>query len=633
MDQLFLTSLIISFIIGIVLLHRRFKSYKFSSKAYYILWMIIAIRLILPFDISIKAPIYNFSNPLERSATLEATNQKSTIKENIGANDNLNPEILETNINQNNSTNTKQVKENTNSLDILTILNENLFNIWLAGGVLYLLYNLIIYYNFKSKLKSSLSLTNEIVEEKFYSLKKYMNIKNKIDIRESFLIDSPMIVGLIKPVLVVGENVDLKNIDYIFTHELIHLRRRDIAYKVLIFLATTIHWFNPMVHIMSKRAGEDLELSCDEEVVKNMSRDQRIRYGRTLVEAISMSKAPICTSNFSGGGEMIKKRLDKILDTIKQKSSKPLIMLLILSIMTTSLLIGCDENGKVDKGKVESLSGKLYSYKTDKVMRDLNVSNIISSLDFQKEYDAKSMGGSLEVYTMTLSIRFREDEEIDFTDEKFYIQSAILFALIEDIDAIEYMRVVGENVPQIEVLKRANVDDMTISVLGMRTKELGSSKAKFEELINYYKEYKEENNNIKIPEPIDKDNLSPSEYKEDNSLKGLKMVAEDGSVNSTSLTILLENKSDREILYGDHIILEKEIDGKWYEMPVTENVAYEDLGFMLGIGEKVQLVTEWGWIYGQVDPGNYRIIKKVYDRIDEDFEGYHLAAEFQIGQE
>lgn len=47
-------------------------------------------------------------------------------------------------------------------------------------------------------------------------------------------------------------------------HELVHLKRRDLIYKLIIFIGTTIHWFNPVIYLMSKISFEDLELSCDE---------------------------------------------------------------------------------------------------------------------------------------------------------------------------------------------------------------------------------------------------------------------------------------------------------------------------------------------------------------------------------
>lgn len=65
MKQLFLTSFLMSLVILLLLIHRKFRGVKFSSKVYYIIWIIIAIRLVLPFDISMENSIYNFSSPME----------------------------------------------------------------------------------------------------------------------------------------------------------------------------------------------------------------------------------------------------------------------------------------------------------------------------------------------------------------------------------------------------------------------------------------------------------------------------------------------------------------------------------------------------------------------------------------
>lgn len=70
---------------------------------------------------------------------------------------------------------------------------------------------------------------------------------------------------------------------------------------------------------MEKVVNEDIELSCDEEITVNMLREDKTEYSKTLIETISnRKKAPILTTSYSGGKEMIKRRLDKILDNIRK---------------------------------------------------------------------------------------------------------------------------------------------------------------------------------------------------------------------------------------------------------------------------------------------------------------------------
>lgn len=625
MNSLFLTSMIMSFIIIIFMIHRKFKAHKFSSKVYYFLWMIMAIRLILPFDISFKTPVYRVENPVEKYTSIYTNiNQDINLNGNIvGANEN--PLGTNKGISPQKDNNTVIAKNKLTN--VLNILNQNLSKIWLAGGTLYIAYNLMIYYIFRSKLNKSLSFIDEKVEAKFNSLKLDMEINRNIDIRESYMIDSPMIVGLIKPILVVPRNIDLQNIEYIFTHELIHLKRRDIVYKAFIFAATAIHWFNPVVHTMSKIAGEDLELSCDEEVVKNMTKEEKIIYGKTLVNAISKSKSPIYTTNFSGGVKMVKKRLDKILDSINKRSSKPLITILIVSILGTSFLIGCDT-----VKKEENLTDKLYGYKTEYVGDNSKVGNIVSNLKFPKGYKYKSMEIEADEKPYSLILQFEVPKDQDLTIDAFRIQSVIMFSLIDNLDQIVYIPVNSESEGILPV-DREYIDDMTISVLGKDTKELGSSKTKFKELVQMYEEYDVEAEALVVPDTIDKTDLKPTKYEIVDNLEGVSMFTKEGSVSPKGLTLRFGNKIQPEIMYGESFILEKKIDGMWYELPVVIDGEYgfKDIGYEITFEGGPDWEVDWEWLYGELQPGEYRIIKEVSNLEDTgEYKTHYLATEFMI---
>lgn len=298
-----------------------------------------------------------------------------------------------------------------------------------------------------------------------------------------------MVMGLIKPTLLIPKNINRKNIDYIFKHEFVHLKRRDIFYKLIIFFSTTIHWFNPVVHIMAKRAGEDLELSCDEEVTRDMDEEDRIKYSKTLIDSIALEvKSPICTTSFSGGKEMIKKRLNQILDKIKRKSGKPVIALLAIFVLSTSLLIGCETKRK------QSLTDELYSYRTEYVGDNSKVENIVSRLEFPKEYNYKSMEilSKEEPYGLKLYFTENQDKDFEASIEEFKISSTIIFSLIDNLDKVIYILEKENEEIVIGTLERGYIDLITISVLGMNTKEIGSSKGKFNELVEFYEVYNRE---------------------------------------------------------------------------------------------------------------------------------------------
>lgn len=355
-----MTSLIMSIIIIFFFIHKKFRSRKFSSKMYYWIWIIIAIRLMFSFDISGENTIYNFSSSVPEYKYIDNEANRKITKYKKKEENTYN-EIIK---NEN--------KTNVTVEDRKGNIQDKLSKIWIVGVFIYFSYSLVLYLLFKIRVQKSLSYADEDIEVRFNTLKNAIIPNQNVNIKESKYIDSPMVMGLIKPTLLIPKNINRKNIDYIFKHEFVHLKRRDIFYKLIIFFSTTIHWFNPVVHIMAKRAGEDLELSCDEEVTRDMDEEDRIKYSKTLIDSIALEvKSPICTTSFSGGKEMIKKRLNQILDKIKRKSGKPVIALLAIFVLSTSLLIGCETKRK------QSLTDELYSYRTEYVGDNSKVENIV----------------------------------------------------------------------------------------------------------------------------------------------------------------------------------------------------------------------------------------------------------------
>jgi len=127
--------------------------------------------------------------------------------------------------------------------------------------------------------------------------------------------------------------------------------------------------------------------------------------------------------------------------------------------------------------------------------------------------------------------------------------------------------------------------------------------------------------------------LVPTKYETVNDLEGVTMTVKGGTVSPNGLTLTIENNSDINCLYGQFFLLEKKLDDKWYEVPVTieGDYGFEDIGYELAPGDKQEWETDWQWLYGSLDKGRYRIIKDILDfRGTGDFDTHYLAAEFTI---
>lgn len=116
-------------------------------------------------------------------------------------------------------------------------------------------------------------------------------------------VDTPMTLGLLRPVIVLPPEVPEADLPLILRHELCHIRRRDLWYKGVMLLANAVHWFNPLVWRMAGQAGRDLELYCDEAVVEGQDSGFRRRYGQVLLQASSGGVTAALTTRL-GGTEM-----------------------------------------------------------------------------------------------------------------------------------------------------------------------------------------------------------------------------------------------------------------------------------------------------------------------------------------
>lgn len=135
--------------------------------------------------------------------------------------------------------------------------------IWLAGVILITGYGILSTMRLKKRLAGSYC------------------IKDKIYITDS--VDTPFTMGILSPKIYLPEFLSEREKDFILLHEQTHIRRGDHIVKLLAFLALTIHWFNPFVWIAFLAAEKDMEMSCDEIVMKKMNEDIRAEYSTSLL--------------------------------------------------------------------------------------------------------------------------------------------------------------------------------------------------------------------------------------------------------------------------------------------------------------------------------------------------------------
>lgn len=228
--------------------------------------------------------------------------------------------------------------------------------IWLCGGIGYISMHLFSYFHYRKRLmKQGMPVEDEEILRQLSLVKKELGIKNEISVWKYSKAASPMLIGFLKPVLVLpGEEYNKEELFFIIKHELVHFKRHDIWMKLLLVAANGVHWFNPVVWIMQKEAVIDMEMSCDERVVQNIDYAGKKAYAEALFSTFHRRYAgkTLLSTQFQGGKQIMKKRFKNIL--LGKKERNGLLLLTGIAVLTMSLgmLVGCSvEESPAGSGK------------------------------------------------------------------------------------------------------------------------------------------------------------------------------------------------------------------------------------------------------------------------------------------
>ena len=148
--------------------------------------------------------------------------------------------------------------------------------IWMIGGVIMLGYGVVSYFKLRNKLVGAIHIRDNI----------YM----------ADHISSPFVMGIFCPRIYLLSSLDEREQDYIILHEKQHIRRLDHIVKVVAYMALCIHWFNPLVWIAFVLFTKDMEMSCDEAVIKMMGEEIRADYSASLLSFSIGQRMRVSTS-------------------------------------------------------------------------------------------------------------------------------------------------------------------------------------------------------------------------------------------------------------------------------------------------------------------------------------------------
>jgi LCP family protein required for cell wall assembly len=237
-----------------------------------------------------------------------------------------------------------KVSDSTNNLELFFSVLNTLAAIWIIGVILFLLYHFVAYLNYRKKISRwSLRVNKDEVLEQYRGLCVELNIKRQLNISTCKQVQTPLLIGFIKPCIVLpDQNFTAEQYYFILKHELIHYKHRDLFYKLILLFAAALHWFNPFIHFMVYLANHDMELYCDEQLVADNNLIYRENYSKMLLKIITEANKNnnvLLTTGFGSKSKRLKTRFYQIMNSKPTKKGRGLIIALVCLILIVGNLI------------------------------------------------------------------------------------------------------------------------------------------------------------------------------------------------------------------------------------------------------------------------------------------------------
>lgn len=313
------------FITAVVII-RGAAIHKLPKKTFLVLWELVMFRLLIPFSIPSVFSVYTLATHSISSTTWPETGRDYSIPNMQGL-------FVAT-----------QGAERPPA-DVSPSVSV-WFMVWCAGILLTGLFFVISYLRCLTEFRTALPVRSHYVE-------KWLGerpLKRRISVRQSDRISAPLTYGIFRPVILLPKKMDWKKekqLQYVLSHEYVHICRYDTVTKLVAALALCIHWFNPFVWVMYLLFNRDIELACDESVIRQLGEKSKSAYSLMLIdmEAAKSGLLPFCNS-FSKNA--IEERITAVMKTKKNSLFAICIAAVLIVGVTTAFATSAAGMGETD---------------------------------------------------------------------------------------------------------------------------------------------------------------------------------------------------------------------------------------------------------------------------------------------
>ncbi len=302
---------------------------KLPKRTFLVLWGIALLRLLIPFSLPSMLSAYSFIN---RSIPVKENVSDVPVSDFIPSAQTGQLFIAE-------STAEVQMPQDSIGVSVWIIL-------WGVGAVVCVAFFIISYLRWSFEFKTSLPVSNAFVRQWLEEHR----LKRPVTIRQSDKVETPLTYGILRPVILMPRKTDWENrqqLQYILLHEYVHICRYDMVTKLLSALALCIHWFNPMVWVMYILFNRDIELACDECVIRKFGENSKSEYALTLIsmEEKKSGLMPIC-NNFSKNA--IEERITAVMKMKKTSFAAIIMATVLVASVTTAFATSATADDKQD---------------------------------------------------------------------------------------------------------------------------------------------------------------------------------------------------------------------------------------------------------------------------------------------
>lgn len=318
-------SLQLSLLLLLLFAADKFLSKHVSAQAKCWIWMICGIRLLLPVTFSFSMPqsgtVYvqeSVNAALPMAAAEAAAQSVSSV-----------PAALEP---------AMSFQAPVERLYAHITVLEGLAMVWAAAALGFLLVHLALYFlQTRFLRKNGKAVVDGEIFAQLEQVKAELHVTRSIRLLVSEKAESPLLIGLFHSILVLPSlDFSPEQLAVILRHEIAHCKRCDLPVKWLFLLVRSVHWFNPLVHILAKKADFDLESACDDTVLRGKDKSYRRQYGNVLLDILSEQKSRfVVSTHFSCNTKELVSRIRNIVQVTPKK--RGLILLFLMAIITIAL--------------------------------------------------------------------------------------------------------------------------------------------------------------------------------------------------------------------------------------------------------------------------------------------------------